>query len=171
MELRGKQKTSERLGRSGGQQQQTEGWHDCTHGAWDTQKPCLPSSMVCSPIPICGQPAPHHYSMYRQSTAMPTYLRVQVADQKDGIPGACQPWNGNAAGCSSSSSSRGYGQGCQGSMDIRNREACKGRQYSCEPGWLHQEGPGLTHIATRCCLAMACPRGHTHCLTPRPVQV
>lgn len=75
---------------------------------------------------------------------MPTYLRVQVADQKDGIPSTCQPWDGNAASCSSSSSG-GYGQGGQGSMDIRDREACKERQCRREPGWLHQEGTGPAH--------------------------
>lgn len=57
---------------------------------------------------------------------MPTYLRVQVADQKDGIPSTCQPWDGNAAS-RRRSSSRWNGQGGQGSMDIRDREACKGR--------------------------------------------
>ncbi|KAK7803909.1 hypothetical protein U0070_020126 [Myodes glareolus] len=103
MELRGKQKTSEQQGAEANRSRQRAA-RLCPRCLGHPEA-CLPSS---TPTRTCGQPAPHHYSRYKQSRATPTYLRVQVADQKDGIPCACQAWNGDAAS-GSSCSSRRYG--------------------------------------------------------------
>lgn len=150
-------------GRSGGQQQQTERRvaRLCPRRLGHPE-PCLPSSLF--PTLTYGQTAPHAPHSNRPSRAMPTYLRVQVADQKDRVASTRQPWDGNAASRCRRRCRRN-GKGRQGSVDIRDREACKGRRYSSEPGWPYKDGE------MRCCLAVACTRGHTHCLTPRPVQV
>lgn len=101
---------------SGGQQEQTEGRRLCPRGLGHPEASCHPMRPL---EPVVNQ-HPSLFQVQAEQTT-PTYLRVQVADQKDGIPCACQAWDGDAAS-GSSCSSRRYGKGGQRSVNIRNRE-------------------------------------------------
>lgn len=56
-----------------------------------------------------------------------TYLRVQVADQQDRIPGPAQAWDGDAARCCRRRRRRWDGQGRQGPVHVGDGQACGGR--------------------------------------------